>query len=197
MSYSLVVEQALRVAAVAHDRQRRKGAPVPYFAHAAGVALILARAGFRDEGLLAAAILHDVVEDTDVDVEQLREQFPEDVVELVEAVSERKTDARGAKRPWEDRKREHLDQIGDAPRAARAIVLADKLHNLETMLLDLSTGEIRFSAFHAAPDRVVWYYEQMIARAAGVDAELRTLADECRAALQRLRDYEQASHRGE
>lgn len=187
MSYSLLVEQALRVAAVAHGSQLRKGAPVPYLTHVAGVALILARAGFRDDELLAAAILHDVVEDTDLGAEQLRHQFPEAVVSLVLAVSERKTDDRGEKRSWEDRKREHLDQIGAASRSARAIALADKLHNLETMLLDLSTGGISFSVFHAPPDRVVWYYEEMIARAGGGDAQLESLAADCREALERLR----------
>ncbi len=196
MSYSLIIEQALRVAAVAHGGQQRKGAPVPYFTHAAGVALILARAGFREEGLLAAAILHDVVEDTDVGLEQLRGQFPEEVVSLVMAVSERKTDARGEKRPWEDRKRDHLQQIGGAPVGARAIVLADKLHNLETMVLDLSTGGIDFSAFHAPPDRVLWYYEQMIDLAAGREPQLDVLARECRTALQRLRGHVRSSHQG-
>lgn len=194
MSYSPLIEQALRVAAVAHEGQRRKGAPVPYFTHAAGVALILARSGFGDERLLAAAILHDVVEDTDVAVENLREQFPDEVVALVVATSEQKTDPRGEKRPWEDRKREHLDQIGEAPRAARAIVLADKLHNLETMLLDLSTDAICLGAFHAAPDRVLWYYGEMIARAAGHDAELEALAGECRSALERVRDWIRSRH---
>jgi (p)ppGpp synthase/HD superfamily hydrolase len=189
MSYSSIVEQALRVAAVAHGGQQRKGAPVPYFTHAAAVALILARAGFRDERLLAAAILHDVVEDTDVGEAQLRGQFPDEVVGLVMAVSERKKDEQGRKRAWEDRKREQLVQIGQAPRAARAIALADKLHNLETMLLDLSTGGICFSAFHAPPDRIVWYYEPVIERAGGEDSELAQLAAECRSAVDRLREH--------
>ena len=159
--------------------------------------MILARAGFRDERLLAAAILHDVVEDTDVGEEQLRGQFPDDVVALVMAVSERKADEQGRKRPWEDRKREQLGQIGQALPAARAIALADKLHNLETMLLDLSTGGIGFSAFHAPPDRVVWYYEQMIERAAGEDAELAPLAAECRSAVERLRRHAPSNVHGE
>jgi (p)ppGpp synthase/HD superfamily hydrolase len=197
MSYSLIIEQALRVAAVAHAGQQRKGAPVPYFTHAAGVALILARSGFRDEGLLAAAILHDVVEDTDVSVEQLRGQFPEAVVALVVTVSERKTDPRGGKRPWEDRKRDHLQQIATAPVGARAIVLADKLHNLETMLLDLSTGGICFSAFHAPPDRVLWYYEQMIDVAAGREPQLEALAQDCRIAVERLRGLVPSTYAGE
>jgi (p)ppGpp synthase/HD superfamily hydrolase len=188
MSYSSLVERALRVAAVAHGGQQRKGAPVPYFTHAAGVALILARSGFLDDRLLAAAILHDVLEDTDVGVEQLRADFPDDVVELVLAVSERKTDEQGAKRAWEDRKREHLAQIDEASFGARAISLADKLHNLETMLLDLSTGSIRFGAFRAPAERVVWYYGEMIERAAGKDAELAPLANDCRRALERVRE---------
>jgi (p)ppGpp synthase/HD superfamily hydrolase len=196
MSYSPLVEQALRLAAVAHAGQQRKGAPVPYFTHAAGVALILARSGFGDERLLAAAILHDVVEDTELSEEQLRQQFPDVVVALVMAVSERKTDGHGLKRPWDERKREQLGQIGQAAPAARAIALADKLHNLETMLLDLSTRGICFSAFHAPPERVVWYHEQMVERAAGNDPDLAALAAECRNALERLRRHVFAQGRG-
>ena len=57
------LERALRSSAVWHAGQTRKGSDVPYFVHAAAVALILDRAGF-EEDVVIAGLLHDVVEDT-------------------------------------------------------------------------------------------------------------------------------------
>jgi (p)ppGpp synthase/HD superfamily hydrolase len=187
-SDGVLLELALRTAAIAHRDQVRKGGGVPYFAHSAAVALILARYGFTDELLLAAAVLHDVIEDTDVTVEQLAARFPAEVIDSVSALSEAKTDDDGRLRPWEDRKAEHLQHVAAASRMARAIALADKLHNMETLRLDLAQGAISLSAFRAAPDRLLWYYRSMIDAAAGNDASLRPLADACRTAWDTLQE---------
>lgn len=185
--FSPLVERALCVAAAAHHPQRRKGGgDVPYVTHVAGVALILARAGWCDEHVLAAAILHDVVEDTAVTVSELERQFPPKVVELVGHLTETKFDAQGAKRPWEDRKAEHIAKLRHAPVEACAIALADKLHNLETLLLDLEAGVIRFEDFGADPERLLWYHEQ-VADAASGSARVEPLSDACSAAIERLR----------
>jgi (p)ppGpp synthase/HD superfamily hydrolase len=185
--YSPLIERALRVAAQAHRDQTRKGAGVPYFTHPAAVAIILLRAGWSDEHTLAAAILHDVAEDTAVSLDDLARDFPPDVVTLVACLSETKCDAGGSPRPWEVRKQEHIAHLGNAPPAARAIALADKLHNLETMLQDLAAGAIRFDQFNAPPDRLIWYYEQITAAADDGTPELAPLATACRDALDRLR----------
>lgn len=184
--FSALVERALRVAAAAHAGQPRKGSGVPYVSHVAGVALILERAGWSDEHVLAAAILHDVVEDTGVTLDSLSAEFPAAVVRLVAALSETKTDTTGGKRPWEQRKRDHIEQLRNAPVEACAIALADKLHNLETMLLDLEAGTIRFEDFNATPDQLLWYYEE-ITDAVASSARVEPLADACDAALERLR----------
>lgn len=64
----------------------------PYIEHPKRVATAVATAGFGDE-VIATALLHDVVEDTDVTLEQLRaEGFPESVVEAVDAMSKRKSE---------------------------------------------------------------------------------------------------------
>jgi len=181
-------ERALRIAAIAHRDQVRKGGNVPYFAHPVAVALILAKFGFTDESLLAAALLHDVVEDTDVTLDQLAAQFPADVVAAVAALSETKNGSDGQLRPWEDRKSEHLQHLAAATWSARAIALADKLHNMETMRCDLAAGAVSLSAFRAPPDRLLWYYRSMIDAAAGNDDRLRPLADACRCEWERLRE---------
>src|SRR5215471_2641229 len=68
------LELALRWSARWHDGQMRKGGDVPYFQHAAAVAIILDRAGF-DEDVVIAGLLHDAVEDTAATFEDLAERF--------------------------------------------------------------------------------------------------------------------------
>jgi (p)ppGpp synthase/HD superfamily hydrolase len=184
--FSPLVERALRVASDAHRDQTRKASDVPYVSHLAGVALILCRAGFTDENVLAAALLHDAIEDTDYTPDALAAGFPPDVVAWVAATTERKTDEESARRPWEDRKREHLSHVAAAPLEARAIVLADKLHNLGSMLYDLAAGEPLWDRFNAPRERVLWYHREMIDRAAGDEPRLAGLAQPCRELLGRL-----------
>ncbi len=186
--FSPLVERAMRVAACNHRHHHRKSSDLPYITHPAGVALILLRAGFDDEELLAAALLHDVVEDTDYTAEQLAAEFPANVAAYVAALTERKADSDGKKRSWIDRKEEHLAHVADSPPEARAIVLADKLHNMGTMLFDLEAGEELWSRFGAPPDKIVWYNRAMIDAAEQQDERLRPLADACRASLQRLEE---------
>jgi guanosine-3',5'-bis(diphosphate) 3'-pyrophosphohydrolase len=182
-----LLERALRIAATAHQDQQRKASGLPYITHPVAVAMLLQAYGFSDEQILAAALLHDVVEDTQVSLDDLAGEFPAAIVDLVGHLTERKLDPMGGKRPWEDRKREHLVHIAVAPLAARAIVLADKLHNLRTMSYDLDEGQEVSTRFNAAFERLVWYYESMIEAAAGRDGELQDLAVAARTALQEIR----------
>ena len=117
----------------------------PYFEHVAAVALILDRAGFSED-VVIAGLLHDMVEDTATSLEDVASRFGETVSELVRHCSEVKNDDQGNKRPWIDRKRDHLAALAQAPAEARGIILADKLHNLICIELDLrgrATGLVR------------------------------------------------------
>lgn len=184
--FSPLVERAMRIAAQAHRHHHRKGSDLPYITHPAQAAMILLRAGIDDDEILAAALLHDVVEDTEHTLEMLAVDFPLKVVQLVAAMTERKHDHDGRKRSWQERKDEHLQHIAAEPWEARAIVLADKLHNLGSMLVDLENGEDIWSRFNASPARVVWYHREMIAAASQSDPKLVGLAAECTAVLDRL-----------
>ena len=110
------------------------------------------------------------------------------MIALVACLSETKRDSRGVSRSWEVRKQEHIAHLRTAPPAARAITLADKLHNLETILHDLAAGDIRLDQFNAPPDRLIWYYEQITAAADDATPALATLAAACRDVLDRLRE---------
>jgi len=154
-----LIEQAFRDAAAAHTGQTRKSSPLPYLYHPASVALILARAGFVDEATLAAAVLHDVVEDTAVTQQELAEKYPAKVLEFIEALSEHKSDASGEKIAWAQRKAEHVERLRSAAIEARAIALADQLHNLSTMLHDAGVDGF-WDRFNASREQILRYHQR-------------------------------------
>lgn len=178
------LERALRWAAVGHAGQARRASGVPYFQHVVAVAMALDRLGYSED-LVIAGLLHDIVEDTPATPDEVRERFGPTVAELVAFASEVKTDSEGARRPWIDRKRDHLGAMADAPPDARALMLADKLHNLVSVARDLRDGVPIWATFHAPRDQVLWYYRAAIHALARDDdgPRLARLGDECRRAL--------------
>lgn len=185
--FSPLIEHAIRVAARAHRHDLRKGSDIPYLSHSASVALLLERVGISDDQILAAALLHDVVEDTAVTLEDLARDFPPTVVELVGGLSERKLDEQGNSRPWRDRKVDHLAVIEVASFGVRAIVLADKLHNLGTMVFDIEQGEPIWERFNASRDDILWYQQAMLKAADHGEPELVPLVAACLQFIERLR----------
>jgi (p)ppGpp synthase/HD superfamily hydrolase len=179
------LEQAMRWSARCHHGQVRKVDDIPYFQHVAAVALVLAQAGF-DEDVIIAGFLHDVVEDTDATLEDVAARFGPDVCEVVQCCSEVKTDAQGHKRPWIDRKRDHLAAVAGAPLAAQAVVLADKLHNLTSIEHDLREGRDVWSQFSADRKQVLWYNRAAIEACASDDPRIRALGSACREVLTRV-----------
>ena len=131
MSTSLLVKRALDRAAVWHRDQLRKypGVAVPYVSHLAGVTIVLARHGFDDE-VIAAGALHDAVEDTAATLAEIAADFGERVAELVAAVSEPDKSL-----SWEQRKADYLARFPGKPWEAQAITLADKIDNLQSILV--------------------------------------------------------------
>src|SRR4051794_25884259 len=111
---TLDLERALRWASSAHHGQFRRGGHAPYVEHVMAVALILDRLGFAED-VVIAGLLHDLVEDTAATLEQVEARFGAAVAETVRHCSEVKTDGEGRKRPWIDRKRDHLEALGGAP----------------------------------------------------------------------------------
>lgn len=179
------LERALRWSAVGHAGQTRKGSDVPYFEHAAAVAMILDRAGF-EEDVVIAGLLHDVVEDTEATFEDVESRFGLAVCEMVRACSEVKLDAQGRKRPWIDRKRDHIAALGTADASARAVILADKLHNLTSIEVDLEDGRPVWEHFNADRAQVLWYYGATIEACASEDPRVRSLSLACRETLDRI-----------
>jgi len=142
--YSDRINHALAFAAKHHDQQVRKGTRLPYLTHPANVAIILTRYGC-DESTVVAGILHDVIEDCvtkDYTREMLEQRisskFGADVLDIVLAVTHRKHDDDGDEFSAEERKEDYLERLGKAPERARWICAADKLHNANSILSDLT-----------------------------------------------------------
>jgi (p)ppGpp synthase/HD superfamily hydrolase len=141
------VAEAYRLAAAAHEGQRRKDDGTPYITHPVAVAELLHAAGFPEE-VIAAALLHDVVEDTEMGPDEIAERFADRVAELVEALSEDE-----GIEDYEERKREHREQVEESGRDAIAIYIADKLSNLRDMRrIYAEEGEAIASRFKAPLD---------------------------------------------
>ncbi len=185
------LELALQRATYWHRNQSRKGTDLPYILHPMAVGMILDRLGY-DEDVVIAGLLHDAVEDTEATLDAIEREFGEPVAALVSHCSEVKTDATGRKRPWVDRKRDHLDALQHAPESAKAVVLADKLHNLLSIRADLESGVAIWGRFNAGRDAVLASYEATLRRL-GVDSDderLRTLAEQGLEALEAIRRFE-------
>src|SRR3954451_1918554 len=123
-----LVKNALETARRAHAGQLRRGSDgCPFIDHPLAVAEILTKLHCGDE-VLAAALLHDVVEKSEIEIAELRQCFGDVVAELVEAMTEDETIP-----SYEDRKGEHRRRVAAAGPAALTIFAADKLTNV-TML---------------------------------------------------------------
>ena len=108
-TFSPTLDRALAVSATAHRHQERKGSQVPYIIHPVHVAILLMRHDFPEE-VIVAALLHDVVEDTTVTVEDLAREFGPEVARLVAAVSEQKLEGTELL-PWRHRKQAQLEHL--------------------------------------------------------------------------------------
>ncbi len=151
--YSARIERAIRLSVQAHAGQVRKADPhIPYATHPFHVALIVRQAG-GDEDCVIAALLHDVLEDTDVTPEDLDEAFGGRVTALVREVSEDKT------LPWDERKARMVEQLRGASPEGALIAAADKLHNLETLAeAHARKGAAIWGAFRRGPDATIRFY---------------------------------------
>ncbi len=125
---SPMIRTALEMARKAHAGQvRNASGGRPYIDHVISVAEHLSE-GQPAEEVLAAALLHDVVEDSELKVDDVRERCGERVAELVEAL----TDDESVE-PYEARKHEHRDLVEAAGIDAIAIYAADKLANVKML----------------------------------------------------------------
>jgi (p)ppGpp synthase/HD superfamily hydrolase len=118
---SPLTRDALQFAAESHSGQTRDIDDIPFVTHPVEVACLLYEAGYPDE-VVAAGVLHDVLEDTDTEPADIAERFGSEVSELVRAVSDDPSIADDAERKAALRR-----QVGQAGERAAAIFAADKV----------------------------------------------------------------------
>jgi GTP diphosphokinase / guanosine-3',5'-bis(diphosphate) 3'-diphosphatase len=128
--------KALSFAANKHRNQFRKGSvPIPYINHPIAVADLIVRIGkIHDEATIAAALLHDTVEDTDTTFDDLEAEFGPEISKLVAELTDNK------RLPKEERKRLQIEHARSLSRRARIVKLADKTCNLRDVVQDPPKG---------------------------------------------------------
>lgn len=159
-AYSYRYEAALALAAEAHHNQVRKLGDDPYIVHPVHVSVLLIRHGFGED-VVIAGLLHDVVEDQGVPLEDIEAEFGSSVAEMVTALTEWKSED-GIERPWEVRKQEALEHLRQASHGAVAVKAADTLHNVRSVALSLHReGSSVWKNFKRGPAETLWYYRSV------------------------------------
>ncbi len=151
-----MIFDAIEYAARAHREHYRKGTRIPYIIHPVSVGKILIEYDCAEE-IVAAGLLHDAVEDTEVSLEEIRSSFGEKVADLVAAVSDPdKSDT------WENRKRHTIEYLQTAPMEVLILSCADKLDNIRSIKEDYERfGEAVWKRFRRAKDSQQWYYQTL------------------------------------
>ncbi|MCR5452555.1 MAG: HD domain-containing protein [Lachnospiraceae bacterium] len=158
----LLIEQALRFAARAHFGGLRKGNKIPYISHPIEVMMLTSRMT-RDCDVIAAAALHDVVEDTPATIDDIRLNFGERVASFVRMESENKRDDLPREATWKIRKKENLLREKNAPIEAKQIMLADKVSNMRATVRDFrEEGKNIWQKFNMKDEsEQAWYYRSV------------------------------------
>ena len=154
-----LLDRAIIFAVKAHAGTERRGKGFPYIVHPMEAMEIVATMT-PDQELLAAAALHDTVEDTDVTVEQIREEFGERIASLVAAESDVMVEGVSEEDSWHARKKAAIDRLANASHDAKMVAPGDKLSNMRAIARDYAVqGDKLWSLFHASdPKDHEWHY---------------------------------------
>ncbi len=159
-----LVTRAVIYAANGHAMQSRKGTNLPYIVHPAEAMAHASKLSDKPE-VLAAAVLHDVIEDAGATVEGLTKEFGAHVAELVLAASEDRDPNLSADASWEVRKQHTLDYLRTVKdEDILTVCFADKLANLRALYYDYAVlGDTLWERFNQKDKkRIGWYYGGML-----------------------------------
>ena len=159
-----LVSEAIAFAVKAHDGMRRKKSDAPYILHPMEAAVIVGTMT-DDQNIIAAAALHDVVEDAGISIEQIEEKFGARVRALVESETEDKRAELPPAQTWRIRKQESLAALSKTDDEGVLIVwLGDKLANMRSIYLDFKLeGEAMWQRFNQKdPKAQAWYYGEIV-----------------------------------
>lgn len=154
--------EAYRLAEEIHRGQVRRKTGAPMLSHLMAVAALVMENG-GDEDQAIAALLHDGPEDCGGRsvLERIRDLFGDRVAALVEDCTDSLEEPRP---PWEERKRDYLAHLETVPSASLLVSLADKVHNVRSLVDGFTRDGKRFSErFTAGPEQTLWYYSSLLA----------------------------------
>ncbi len=155
-----LLDRAIIFAVRAHQGMERRGKDLPYIVHPMEAVSILATMT-NDQEMLAAAALHDVVEDTPTTIDELRREFGDRVAKLVESESEEDIQGLSRTESWKQRKQAAINRLANAPRDSKMVALGDKLSNMRTIAADYAQlGDKLWDRF-SVKDRSLhaWHYQ--------------------------------------
>lgn len=151
-----MINLAKEFAEKAHKGQHRKITNSPYINHPIRVAERLEGIGVSDE-LICAAYLHDVVEDTAFEIEDIKKKFGSHVASLVAAHTEDKS------KSWKERKQHTIDTLKNADKEVTYLIVADRLDNLLDLETDLNQlGNAVWDKFNAGYEEQKWYNKSIV-----------------------------------
>ena len=165
-----LLDRAIEFAVRAHAGTERRGKGFPYIVHPMEAMEIVSTIT-SDQELLAAAALHDTVEDTDVTVEDLRSEFGDRIAAIVASESDEFEDGVSEEDSWHARKQAAIDRLAAASMDSKIVALGDKLSNMRAIARDYAVlGDELWNIFHAKdPKDHEWHYR-------GLADSLRDLA---------------------
>lgn len=156
-------ERSIAFALKAHEGQVRKKSGTPYLLHPMEAATI-ASTLTDDEEVLAAVMLHDTVEDTDVTFDDIRKEFGDRVAQLVQGETEKEYPELSREESWKLRKEESVIRLrNQADHAVKIMWLSDKLSNTRSLcrIFD-EMGDTMWNLFHQKDKRIQeWYYRSV------------------------------------
>ena len=154
-----ILDRAILFAVHAHAGTERRGKGYPYIVHPLEAVSIVATMT-ADQELLAAAALHDTVEDTEVTLEQLRAEFGERIASLVADESEDRPEGLNEEESWHQRKQAAIDRLAKASHDAKMVAMGDKLSNMRDIARDYAKlGDALWNRFNAKDRKDhEWHY---------------------------------------
>ena len=159
-----LVSEAITFAVKAHDGMRRKKNEAPYILHPLEAAVIVGTMT-DDQNLIAAAALHDVVEDAGITLEEIKEKFGQRVWELVRSETEDKREELPPAQTWRIRKEESLAVLKNTEDIAVLMVwLGDKLANMRSIYRDFNMEGVQMWQRFNQKDvnEQAWYYRSIV-----------------------------------
>ncbi len=145
---STLLDRAIVYAVKAHHNTERRGKGFPYIVHPMEAMEIVATMT-ADQELLAAAALHDTVEDTDVTVDDIRREFGDRIADLVHSESDQFEEGVSEEDSWHDRKQAAINRLMSASHDAKVVAMGDKLSNMRAIARDYAMqGDTLWNIFH-------------------------------------------------